>query len=140
MERDALRMRDGGPFVFAQVKHRVGVEEIGAIDLDIIRNQKETNLEVIDIITTLSASLKSCNNKPKETNLELVSCGSLRGRTPSSVTPKSSSHKKPVLVSHGVCRQPEEAEDRTYTAVEDGNLTGPKAEMPHTRRLAVRSN
>ncbi|URD75983.1 CobW/HypB/UreG, nucleotide-binding domain [Musa troglodytarum] len=28
MERDALRMRDGGPFVFAQVKHRVGVEEI----------------------------------------------------------------------------------------------------------------
>ncbi|KVI00899.1 hypothetical protein Ccrd_020839 [Cynara cardunculus var. scolymus] len=28
MERDALRMRDGGPFVFAQVKHGVGVEEI----------------------------------------------------------------------------------------------------------------
>ncbi|KAF3667088.1 Urease accessory protein G [Capsicum annuum] len=28
MERDALRMRDGGPFVFAQVKHRVGVEDI----------------------------------------------------------------------------------------------------------------
>ncbi|KAI3826686.1 hypothetical protein L1987_00738 [Smallanthus sonchifolius] len=27
MERDALRMRDGGPFVFAQVKHGVGVEE-----------------------------------------------------------------------------------------------------------------
>ncbi|KAF6991991.1 hypothetical protein CFC21_009031 [Triticum aestivum] len=28
MERDALRMREGGPFVFAQVKHGVGVEEI----------------------------------------------------------------------------------------------------------------
>ncbi|KAH7302730.1 hypothetical protein KP509_23G084900 [Ceratopteris richardii] len=28
MERDALRMRDGGPFVFAQVKHGVGVQEI----------------------------------------------------------------------------------------------------------------
>ncbi|KAK2639302.1 hypothetical protein Ddye_027097 [Dipteronia dyeriana] len=28
MERDALRMRNGGPFVFAQVKHGVGVEEI----------------------------------------------------------------------------------------------------------------
>ncbi|KAL9263408.1 Urease accessory protein G-like protein, partial [Drosera capensis] len=28
MEKDALRMRDGGPFVFAQVKHGVGVEEI----------------------------------------------------------------------------------------------------------------
>lgn len=28
MERDALRMRDGGPFVFAQVKHGVGVGEI----------------------------------------------------------------------------------------------------------------
>ncbi|KAI3927373.1 hypothetical protein MKX01_027604 [Papaver californicum] len=28
MERDALRMRDGGPFAFAQVKHGVGVEEI----------------------------------------------------------------------------------------------------------------
>ncbi|KAL5989985.1 hypothetical protein ACLOJK_010880 [Asimina triloba] len=28
MERDALRMRDGGPFVFAQVKHGVGVEQI----------------------------------------------------------------------------------------------------------------
>ncbi|BBH01086.1 urease accessory protein G [Prunus dulcis] len=28
MERDALRMRDGGPFVFAQVKHGHGVEEI----------------------------------------------------------------------------------------------------------------
>eukprot|EP00257_Ricinus_communis_P016727 XP_015574986.1 urease accessory protein G isoform X2 [Ricinus communis] len=28
MERDAVRMRDGGPFVFAQVKHGVGVEEI----------------------------------------------------------------------------------------------------------------
>ncbi|CAN6327274.1 unnamed protein product [Urochloa humidicola] len=28
MERDALRMREGGPFVFSQVKHRVGVEEI----------------------------------------------------------------------------------------------------------------
>ncbi|KAL6198190.1 hypothetical protein ACLB2K_027982 [Fragaria x ananassa] len=28
MERDALRMRDGGPFVFAQVKHGQGVAEI----------------------------------------------------------------------------------------------------------------
>ncbi|KAK2651750.1 hypothetical protein Ddye_011606 [Dipteronia dyeriana] len=28
MERDALWMRNGGPFIFAQVKHRVGVEEI----------------------------------------------------------------------------------------------------------------
>ncbi|XP_010316929.1 urease accessory protein G-like isoform X1 [Solanum lycopersicum] len=28
MERDALQMRDGGPFVFAQVKHGVGVEDI----------------------------------------------------------------------------------------------------------------
>ncbi|KAH9749395.1 Urease accessory protein G [Citrus sinensis] len=28
MERDALRMRDGGPFIFAQVKHGLGVEEI----------------------------------------------------------------------------------------------------------------
>lgn len=28
MERDALRMRDSGPFVFAQVKHGVGVDEI----------------------------------------------------------------------------------------------------------------
>ncbi|KAK7849812.1 urease accessory protein g [Quercus suber] len=28
MERDALQMRDGGLFVFAQVKHGVGVEEI----------------------------------------------------------------------------------------------------------------
>ncbi|XP_039771432.1 urease accessory protein G-like isoform X7 [Panicum virgatum] len=28
MERDALRMREGGPFVFAQVKHGVGVEDI----------------------------------------------------------------------------------------------------------------
>ncbi|PKA64710.1 hypothetical protein AXF42_Ash007457 [Apostasia shenzhenica] len=28
MERDALRMRDGGPFVFAQVKHGVGIDEI----------------------------------------------------------------------------------------------------------------
>ncbi|PRQ29422.1 putative urease accessory protein UreG [Rosa chinensis] len=28
LERDALRMRDGGPFVFAQVKHGQGVEEI----------------------------------------------------------------------------------------------------------------
>ncbi|NP_001136890.1 uncharacterized LOC100217046 [Zea mays] len=28
MERDALRMREGGPFVFAQVKHGVGVEGI----------------------------------------------------------------------------------------------------------------
>ncbi|RID65348.1 hypothetical protein BRARA_D00548 [Brassica rapa] len=28
MERDALRMRDGGSFVFAQVKHGLGVEEI----------------------------------------------------------------------------------------------------------------
>lgn len=28
MERDALRMRDGGPFVFAQVKHGVGISEI----------------------------------------------------------------------------------------------------------------
>ncbi|KAH0451013.1 hypothetical protein IEQ34_021705 [Dendrobium chrysotoxum] len=28
MERDALRMRDGGPLVFAQVKHGVGVGEI----------------------------------------------------------------------------------------------------------------
>ncbi|OIW00753.1 hypothetical protein TanjilG_19193 [Lupinus angustifolius] len=28
MERDAHRMRDGGPFVFAQVKHKVGVEAI----------------------------------------------------------------------------------------------------------------
>ncbi|KAK3205858.1 hypothetical protein Dsin_019904 [Dipteronia sinensis] len=28
MECDALRMRDGGPFVFAQVKHGVGVEDI----------------------------------------------------------------------------------------------------------------
>eukprot|EP00897_Mesotaenium_endlicherianum_P010762 jgi/Mesen1/9714/ME000693S09267 len=28
MERDALRMRDGGPFVFAQVKNGVGVDEI----------------------------------------------------------------------------------------------------------------
>ncbi|KAL9301641.1 Urease accessory protein G [Arabidopsis thaliana] len=28
MERDSLRMRDGGPFVFAQVKHGLGVEEI----------------------------------------------------------------------------------------------------------------
>ncbi|KAK6133581.1 hypothetical protein DH2020_032710 [Rehmannia glutinosa] len=28
MERDALRMRDGGPFVFAQVKHGVGVKQI----------------------------------------------------------------------------------------------------------------
>ncbi|KMZ69774.1 Urease accessory protein G [Zostera marina] len=28
MERDALRMRDGGPLVFAQVKHSVGVEKI----------------------------------------------------------------------------------------------------------------
>ncbi|KAK6268497.1 hypothetical protein QUC31_012657 [Theobroma cacao] len=28
MERDALRMRDGGPFVFAQVKHGHGVEDI----------------------------------------------------------------------------------------------------------------
>ncbi|XP_074584511.1 urease accessory protein G [Curcuma longa] len=28
MERDALRMRDGGPFVFAQVKHGIGVKEI----------------------------------------------------------------------------------------------------------------
>ncbi|XP_026386322.1 urease accessory protein G-like [Papaver somniferum] len=28
MERDALRMRDGGPFVFSQVKHGVGVEQI----------------------------------------------------------------------------------------------------------------
>uniref|UniRef100_A0A803QWU5 Urease accessory protein G n=1 Tax=Cannabis sativa TaxID=3483 RepID=A0A803QWU5_CANSA len=28
MKRDALRMRDGGPFVFAQVKHGVGIGEI----------------------------------------------------------------------------------------------------------------
>ncbi|KAL7142513.1 hypothetical protein ABFS83_08G128200 [Erythranthe nasuta] len=28
MERDSLRMRDGGPFVFAQVKHGVGVKQI----------------------------------------------------------------------------------------------------------------
>ncbi|KAL4392663.1 hypothetical protein AHAS_Ahas03G0367600 [Arachis hypogaea] len=28
MEKDALRMRDGGPFVFAQVKHKVGVQDI----------------------------------------------------------------------------------------------------------------
>ncbi|EFJ34189.1 hypothetical protein SELMODRAFT_230609 [Selaginella moellendorffii] len=28
MERDALRMRDGGPFVFAQVKHGVGLQDI----------------------------------------------------------------------------------------------------------------
>ncbi|KAL9224875.1 hypothetical protein vseg_000866 [Gypsophila vaccaria] len=28
MKRDSLRMRDGGPFVFAQVKHGLGVEEI----------------------------------------------------------------------------------------------------------------
>lgn len=28
MERDALKMRDGGPFVFAQVKHGVGLQEI----------------------------------------------------------------------------------------------------------------
>jgi urease accessory protein len=28
MERDSLRMRDGGPFVFAQVKHGLGVGEI----------------------------------------------------------------------------------------------------------------
>ncbi|PRQ29423.1 putative urease accessory protein UreG [Rosa chinensis] len=28
LERDALRMRDRGPFVFAQVKHGQGVEEI----------------------------------------------------------------------------------------------------------------
>ncbi|KAJ0018989.1 hypothetical protein Pint_10007 [Pistacia integerrima] len=28
MERDALKMHDGGPFVFAQVKHGLGVEEI----------------------------------------------------------------------------------------------------------------
>ncbi|KAG6537623.1 hypothetical protein ZIOFF_002718 [Zingiber officinale] len=28
MERDALRMRDGGPLVFAQVKHGIGVKEI----------------------------------------------------------------------------------------------------------------
>lgn len=28
MERDALKMRDGGPFVFAQVKHGVGMPEI----------------------------------------------------------------------------------------------------------------
>ncbi|KAF2305419.1 hypothetical protein GH714_005111 [Hevea brasiliensis] len=28
MERDALRIRDGGPFVFAQIKHGLGVEEI----------------------------------------------------------------------------------------------------------------
>ncbi|KAJ7530811.1 hypothetical protein O6H91_14G020300 [Diphasiastrum complanatum] len=28
MERDALLMRDGGPFVFAQVKHGVGINEI----------------------------------------------------------------------------------------------------------------
>lgn len=28
MEQDALKMRDGGPFVFAQVKHGVGVQEI----------------------------------------------------------------------------------------------------------------
>ncbi|KAG0487672.1 hypothetical protein HPP92_009767 [Vanilla planifolia] len=28
MEHDALRMRDGGPFVFAQVKHGIGVGEI----------------------------------------------------------------------------------------------------------------
>ncbi|KAG6547239.1 hypothetical protein Mapa_011175 [Marchantia paleacea] len=28
MEQDSLRMRDGGPFVFAQVKHNIGVSEI----------------------------------------------------------------------------------------------------------------
>lgn len=28
MERDALKMRDGGPMVFAQVKHGVGMKEI----------------------------------------------------------------------------------------------------------------
>ncbi|KAL2645052.1 hypothetical protein R1flu_012639 [Riccia fluitans] len=28
MEQDSLRMRDGGPFVFAQVKHDIGVSEI----------------------------------------------------------------------------------------------------------------
>lgn len=28
MERDSLRMRDGGPFVFAQVKHKIGVSDI----------------------------------------------------------------------------------------------------------------
>lgn len=28
MERDSLRMRDGGPFIFAQVKHGVGIQEI----------------------------------------------------------------------------------------------------------------
>ncbi|GFQ08663.1 urease accessory protein g, partial [Phtheirospermum japonicum] len=28
MERDSLRMRDGGPFVFTQVKHGVGVQQI----------------------------------------------------------------------------------------------------------------
>lgn len=28
MERDSLKMRDGGPFVFAQVKHGVGLPEI----------------------------------------------------------------------------------------------------------------
>ncbi|KAH1050248.1 hypothetical protein GLYMA_08G084800v4 [Glycine max] len=33
MQRDALRMRDGGPFVFAQVKHKIGVEEIGNLVL-----------------------------------------------------------------------------------------------------------
>lgn len=28
MQRDAIRMRDGGPFVFAQVKHGIGMEDI----------------------------------------------------------------------------------------------------------------
>lgn len=28
MERDSLRMRDGGPFIFAQVRHGVGIEDI----------------------------------------------------------------------------------------------------------------
>jgi urease accessory protein len=30
MDRDARRMRGGGPFLFAQVTHGVGVEEIAA--------------------------------------------------------------------------------------------------------------
>ena len=28
MKRDAIKMRDSGPFIFAQVKHNQGVDEI----------------------------------------------------------------------------------------------------------------
>ncbi|KAJ4844849.1 hypothetical protein Tsubulata_031231 [Turnera subulata] len=79
MERDALRMRDGGPFVFTQVKHGVGVAEI-------------VNHGTTDILTAIDREVERNRNRnmgeAEEGKKRRVVVESLGWLTESSILPK----------------------------------------------------